>query len=140
MSEPIKTLELVRSTERVERAWTYADMLKTFPDGDGSLVNPLVRRCQDYETEIDRLTQAALNGTECSQCLSKATEPACMYCAACYGKLVAEIDRLTADRDTLRDFVREGYSKFRAYHPYAHELRARFPWLMAEYEAAKDNA
>lgn len=51
----------------------------------------------------DELYQTTLNGTECSQCLAKATEPVCMYCHECYSKQVREIERLTAERDALTE-------------------------------------
>lgn len=39
----------------VENSWTYERILELFPDGNTDLVNPLVRRCQAHEAEIDRL-------------------------------------------------------------------------------------
>ena len=58
MSNPI----MVRDHKLVcepapDKPWTYEEMLDLFPDGDGSLVNPLVRRCQEYEREIERLRE-----------------------------------------------------------------------------------
>ena len=38
----------------------------------------------------DRLLQTANSGKECSQCREVTNEPACMYCAECYGKLVKD--------------------------------------------------
>jgi hypothetical protein len=53
VSEPILLTEHkpVRY-ESVTEEWTYDRILELFEDGDGSLVNPLVRRCQRYEQEI----------------------------------------------------------------------------------------
>lgn len=42
--------------EEVIEEWSYDKILELFPDGDGSLVNPLVRRCQEYEEIIKQLT------------------------------------------------------------------------------------
>ena len=39
----------------VEREYTDDTILELFPDGDGSLVNPLLRRAQAAEAEIERL-------------------------------------------------------------------------------------
>jgi hypothetical protein len=52
----ITSQEAVRY-EEVIKEWSYEEILDLFPDGDGSLVNPLVRRCQEYEVEIDRLIE-----------------------------------------------------------------------------------
>jgi hypothetical protein len=41
--------------EEVTEEWDYDKILELFPDGDGSLVNPLVRRCQQYEAKIEQL-------------------------------------------------------------------------------------
>lgn len=58
VGEPIVTREAVSlGYKHEERAWTYDEILDLFPDGDGSLVNPLVRRCQQYEAEIERLRE-----------------------------------------------------------------------------------
>lgn len=56
MSTPITVLERKPvETELVEREYTYEELLEMFPDGGESIVNPLVRRCQEYEAEIERL-------------------------------------------------------------------------------------
>ena len=56
MSKPITVLERKPvETELVEREYTYEELLELFPDGGESIVNPLVRRCQEYEAEIERL-------------------------------------------------------------------------------------
>ena len=56
MSKPITVLERKPvETELVEREYTYEELLELFPDGGESIVNPLVRRCQEYEEEIERL-------------------------------------------------------------------------------------
>ena len=56
MSEPIVTREREWTEYKdVEERWTYDQILEVFPDGDGSLVNSLVRRCQALEAEIERL-------------------------------------------------------------------------------------
>lgn len=56
MNQPIITRESHPIGYReTTREWTYDDILDIFPDDDGSLVNPLVRRCQKYEEEIERL-------------------------------------------------------------------------------------
>lgn len=44
--------------EIVDVQHTYEELLETFRDGDGSVVNPLVRRCQSHEAEIARLNAA----------------------------------------------------------------------------------
>lgn len=31
--------------------------------------------------------------------------------------------------EQLRQFIRNEYNQFETYHPYAHELRKKFPWL-----------
>ena len=55
MSKPITVLERKPvETELVEREYTYEELLELFPDGGESIVNPLVRRCQEYEAEIER--------------------------------------------------------------------------------------
>ena len=41
----------------------------------------------------------------------------------------AEIDRLRAERAEARSFIRSTYDQFEKHHPYAHELRTRYPWL-----------
>ena len=40
-----------------------------------------------------------------------------------------EIDRLRAERAEARSFIRSTYDQFEKHHPYAHELRTRYPWL-----------
>ncbi len=56
VSKPITALERKPvETELVEREYTYEELLELFPDGGESIVNPLVRRCQEYEAEIERL-------------------------------------------------------------------------------------
>ena len=56
MSKPITVLERKPvETELVEREYTYEELLEMFPDGGESIVNPLVRRCQEYEAEIEQL-------------------------------------------------------------------------------------
>ena len=56
MSKPITVLERKPvETELVEREYTYEELLELFPDGGESIVNPLVRRCQEYEAEIEQL-------------------------------------------------------------------------------------
>ena len=56
MSKPITVLERKPvETELVEREYTYEELLELFPDGGESIVNPLVRRCQEYEAAIERL-------------------------------------------------------------------------------------
>ena len=56
MSKPITVLERKPvETELVEREYTYEELLELFPDGGESIVNPLVRRCQEYEAVIERL-------------------------------------------------------------------------------------
>ena len=56
MSKPITVLERKPvETELVEREYTYEELIELFPDGGESIVNPLVRRCQEYEEEIERL-------------------------------------------------------------------------------------
>jgi len=56
MSEPIIIInrEAIQY-EEVTEEWSYDKILELFPDGDGSLVNPLVRRCQKYEAKIEQL-------------------------------------------------------------------------------------
>ena len=55
MSKPITVLERKPvETELVEREYTHEELLELFPDGGESIVNPLVRRCQEYEAEIER--------------------------------------------------------------------------------------
>lgn len=53
MAEPIRVNETraVRY-ETVAKEWTYDDLLDLFPDDEGNLIAPLVRRCQQYEQEI----------------------------------------------------------------------------------------
>lgn len=41
----------------VDREYTDDTILELFPDGDGSLVNPLLRRAQAAEAEIERLRE-----------------------------------------------------------------------------------
>jgi chromosome segregation ATPase len=54
--------------EIVDVQHTYEELLETFRDGDGSVVNPLVRRCQSHEAEIARLTAAlAAANEECER-------------------------------------------------------------------------
>ena len=56
MSKPITVLKRKPvETELVEREYTYEELLELFPDGGESIVNPLVRRCQEYEAAIERL-------------------------------------------------------------------------------------
>jgi hypothetical protein len=58
--------------------------------------------CDRLQAEIQRLRETANNGIECSQCLRPSPpEPVCMYCADCYSKQVAEIERLRAIVDKL---------------------------------------
>lgn len=53
MPEPIITRESkCVAWEHPQRHWSYDEILELFPDGDDSLVNPLVRRCQKYEAQI----------------------------------------------------------------------------------------
>ena len=50
---PITTSEPVsRPSAWTTKDWTYEEILRDFPDGDGSLVNPLVRRCQQLEAAL----------------------------------------------------------------------------------------
>lgn len=61
MNEPIRTPEhrtIWEERPLPDKEWTYEEILNLFPDGDGSLVNPLVRRCQQHEQEIERLRAA----------------------------------------------------------------------------------
>ena len=61
MSKPITVLERKPvETELVEREYTYEELLELFPDGGESIVNPLVRRCQEYEAEIEQLRGLAI--------------------------------------------------------------------------------
>lgn len=56
MGSPVVIKETVTSaTVTKDIQYTYEELLDIFPDGDGSIVNPLVRRCQQYEVEIERL-------------------------------------------------------------------------------------
>ena len=54
MSEPIKVKSIV-VTERqeIEETWTYESLLELFDDNDGSVVAPLIRRCQEYESQLE---------------------------------------------------------------------------------------
>jgi hypothetical protein len=56
MSETIKGITVTEShvTKREEKERFYSDdeILDLFPDGDGSLVNPLLRRAQQAEAEL----------------------------------------------------------------------------------------
>ena len=73
MPEPIRTRETTTRTEPApDREWTYDEILKLFPDDDGSLVNPLVRRCQQYEAEIEQLRRERKPGTWPQVCLQRA--------------------------------------------------------------------
>jgi len=47
---------------------------------------------QDLIDLIETLQQTALNGSECSKCRRKPTEPECMYCHKCFGKLANELE------------------------------------------------
>ena len=64
------------------------------PCGINAAHDRVVAENAKLKQERDELKQTALNGTECSQCLTKPTEPVCMYCAKCYGERVAEVERL----------------------------------------------
>lgn len=56
MSEPIVTHESESLGYRtVEKQWTYEALLELFDHTNGNIVAPLVRRCQAYEAEIERL-------------------------------------------------------------------------------------
>lgn len=46
-------------------------------------------------------------------------------------ELCDEIEQLRSARDEARAFIVAEYNKFYDYHPWAHELRARYPWLAA---------
>ena len=46
---------LPRPTAWTTRNWTYEEILAIFDDGDGSLVNPLVRRCQALEAALQQM-------------------------------------------------------------------------------------
>jgi hypothetical protein len=62
MDEPIVIrTKKAKSYETVSESWTYEKMLDIFPDGDESLVNPLVRRCQQLEAEVEWLREALLS-------------------------------------------------------------------------------
>jgi hypothetical protein len=72
VSEPIIVSE-VTYTNRVEtpHEYTYDEILELFPDGDGSLVNPLLRRCQKYE---QALADAEARVRELNEQLAEANE------------------------------------------------------------------
>ena len=74
------------------------------------------------KADVERLRQTALNGAECSKCLRRQNEPACMYCTRCFGELwdaqnkwwhVCELLGIPADssegsfRDALRALKQE---------------------------------
>ena len=46
---------LPRPTVWTTRNWTYEEILEIFDDGDGTLVNPLVRRCQALEAALQQM-------------------------------------------------------------------------------------
>ncbi len=53
---PIVTHEPIPArTQYRDKEWTYEEILELFPDGDGSLVNPLLRRCQALEKELEAM-------------------------------------------------------------------------------------
>lgn len=58
MSEPkgimVTEIKACQYEER-QRFWSDDEILELFPDGDGSLVNPLLRRAQAAEAEVERL-------------------------------------------------------------------------------------
>lgn len=56
MNSPIRVREIEnRPATYVDREYTYEELLETFPDGGTDVVNPLVRRCQEYEGRIAKL-------------------------------------------------------------------------------------
>jgi len=56
MAKGISVLETEYTSQReVERFYSDDEIAELFPDGDGSLVGPLLRRAQAAEAEIERL-------------------------------------------------------------------------------------
>ncbi len=56
MSKPIITqVQEAIGYKTVEEEWTYDRLIELFPDDGTSCVNPLVRRCQEYEKRIEEL-------------------------------------------------------------------------------------
>ena len=130
MSEPIRTKEsrTVR-TEFVEQEWTYEELIELFPDEGDSVVNPLVRRCQQYEAEIERLralvddlvaahgdaTTAARAAAKKSKVERLRTENADLRARGkireeAVPRLYEEIERLRAALETIRITTQDGFS------------------------------
>ena len=99
MSKPITVLERKPvETELVEREYTYEELLELFPDGGESIVNPLVRRCQEYEAAIEQLQK---DRSRSENELDRLRE----WVAAVedgYDKQKAEIERLRTENKRLR--------------------------------------
>lgn len=91
MPDPItiKTREPI-GYKTVGDVWSYDRILEIFPDGDNDdLVNPLVRRCQQYEKEIERLRKELAEALEvpCELCQKPVAEqPGCPVCWDCHAK------------------------------------------------------
>jgi len=69
MSEKGVTVNEAEATgyRHVERWYSDDEILVLFPDGDGSLVNPLLRRAQAAEAELDRLRAERDEAREAAQ-------------------------------------------------------------------------
>ena len=129
VSQPITVLKRKPvETELVEREYTYEELLELFPDGGESIVNPLVRRCQEYEEEIERLREEITDGDywhkRATQALEVGTCPLCFsvdesgHEANCpWGDAEDRAERFGAELDRLREWVaavEDGYDKQQA--------------------------
>ena len=63
MAKGITVRETEYTSRRdVERFYSDDEIAELFPDGDGSLVSPLLRRAQAAEAEVERLRDAITAG------------------------------------------------------------------------------
>ncbi len=81
-------------------------------------------------TEIERLTAELAKVKAIIECCAAECEPDDSL------EVNERVAVLRAERDELRNAVRLDYSQYEPHHPYAVELRDRYPWLVAE--AAKE--
>ncbi len=95
---------------RREKFWTDEEILDLFPDGDISLVNPLLRRAQAAEQRL-----AALQSEVERQLLEARYSPLgdnhhnaaqCPYCNPKYAALQSEVERLRKVAEVAEEITR----------------------------------
>lgn len=45
--------------------------------------------------------------------------------------ILGDLERAKAEIEQLRKHIQAEYDRFHAHHPYAHELRKKYPWVAA---------